>query len=383
MRNIFRNHATLALAGALSVVAVLAACGQHEGGTGPVGSNQRIIGAKPTAAATSSAATAPVAKVDIDPAALAAFKPLPEVMESKDNPITEEKVQLGKQLYFEKRLSKSQEISCNSCHDLAKFGVDGKDVSDGHAGQKGTRNSPSVYNAALHAMQFWDGRAKTVEDQAGMPILNPGEMAMKDEKAVLAVLKSMPEYVDGFKKAFPDDKEPLSYKNVTMAIGAFERKLVTPGRWDKFLKGDTAALTNEEKLGFNKYVEAGCQTCHAGAGVGGSLMQKVGSVVEWPNTKDKGKAEVTKEASDEMLFKAQSLRNVEHTAPYFHDASAKTLEEAVKMMGTHQLGKTIKPDDVKAIVAWLKTLSGELPADLIKEPTLPESTKKTPKPSKD
>jgi cytochrome c peroxidase len=208
-------------------------------------------------------------------------------------------------------------------------------------------------------------------------------MAMKDEKAVLAVLKSMPEYVDAFKKAFPDDKEPMSYKNLTLAIGAFERKLVTPSRWDKFLKGDTAALTNEEKLGFNKYIEAGCQTCHAGVGVGGSSMQKVGNVVEWPNTKDKGKAEVTKEASDEMVFKAQSLRNVEHTAPYFHDASAKTLEEAVKMMGTHQLGKTLKPEDVKAMVAWLKTLSGEPPADLIKEPTLPESTKKTPKPSKD
>jgi cytochrome c peroxidase len=376
MRIISRQPATLALIGALTSVALLAACGDQGGPKPAATATQKPIGAP----ATATTAAKPAAKAEIDPDRLALYKALPEVMESTENPVTPEKVALGQMLYFEKRLSKNHDISCNSCHDLAKFGVDGKDVSDGHKGQKGTRNSPSVYNAALHAMQFWDGRAKDVEEQAGMPITNPGEMAMKDEKAAVDTLKSMPEYEEAFKKAFPDDKDAVSYANLKKAIGAFERKLVTPSRWDKFLKGDKAALTDDEKRGFNAFWDAGCQTCHAGVGVGGALMQKLGSVKEWPNQKDQGKFEVTKSDSDKMLFKAQSLRNVEKTAPYFHDASGKTLEEATKMMAEHQLGKKLGDDDVKLIVAWMKALTGELPADLIKEPKLPESTKTTPKP---
>ena len=168
-------------------------------------------------------------------------------------------------LYYEPRLSKSQEISCNSCHLLDQYGVDGQPTSDGHKGQAGDRNSPTVYNAAGHFVQFWDGRAADVEEQAKGPVMNPVEMAMPSEKQVIAVLKSMPEYVDAFKKAFPGEKDPISYENMAKAIGAFERKLITPSRWDKFLRGDSQALTNEEKAGFNVFMETGCQACHSGA----------------------------------------------------------------------------------------------------------------------
>ncbi len=202
-----------------------------------------------TACSQQEPATAPAAA--IDPAKLQLFAPLPAVMESKSNPITEEKVALGRMLYYEKRLSKSQQIACNSCHLLDKFGVDGHPTSDGHKGQKGDRNAPTVYNAAGHFVQFWDGRAADVEAQAKGPVMNPVEMAMPTEKEVIAVLKSMPEYVDAFKKAFPEDKDPVNYDNMSKAIGAFERKLVTPARWDKLLAGDQNALTAEEKAGFN------------------------------------------------------------------------------------------------------------------------------------
>jgi cytochrome c peroxidase len=320
------------------------------------------------------------AGVQIDSAKLALFAPLPDAMEAKTNPLTEDKTSLGRTLYFDPRLSKNHDISCNSCHDLEKYGVDGKDVSDGHRAQKGSRNSPTVYNAAAQFVQFWDGRAETVEDQAKGPMLNPLEMAMPSDSRVVDTLKSMPGYVDAFKKAFPDDAEPVTFDNLAKAIGAFERKLVTRSKWDNFLKGDKTALSDDEKKGFNKFVDVGCATCHMGALVGGTMYQKLGNVKPWPNQKDKGRGQVTKSPSDDMMFKVSQLRNVQHTAPYFHDASAKTLEEAVKMMATYQLGKELPDEDVKSIVTWLDTLSGLIPTDYVKKPTLPASTPKTPKP---
>src|SRR5512138_1126896 len=169
--------------------------------------------------------TTSVTTVTIDQAKLQLFQPLPELMPSNTNPITDEKVTLGRMLYYEPRLSKSQKISCNSCHMLDKYGVDGQPTSDGHKGMKGDRNSPTVYNAAGHFVQFWDGRAADVEEQAKGPVMNPVEMAMPDDKAAIAVLKSMPEYVAAFKKAFPEDKDPVTFDNMAKAIGAFERKL--------------------------------------------------------------------------------------------------------------------------------------------------------------
>jgi cytochrome c peroxidase len=316
----------------------------------------------------------------VDEGKLQLFGPLPEVIPSETNPETDAKVALGRMLYYEPRLSKSQQISCNTCHKLDKYGVDGESTSDGHKKQKGDRNSPTVYNAAGHFAQFWDGRAADVEEQAKGPVMNPVEMAMPSEKVVISVLKSMPEYVDAFKKAFPEDKDPVTLNNMARAIGAFERKLVTPSRWDKFLSGDKSALTDEEKTGFNTFVQSGCQTCHAGVLVGGSLFQKLGAAEPWPDTTDPGREKVTKNEADRMVFKVPSMRNIEKTGPYYHDGKVRTLEEAVSLMAKHQMAKTLSDAQVKSIIVWLKALTGEIPADYVKEPALPKSTAKTPKP---
>jgi cytochrome c peroxidase len=285
-------------------------------------------------------------------------------------------------LYYDARLSRGQDVSCNTCHALDKYGVDDEALSTGFKGQKGSRNAPTVYNAAGHFVQFWDGRAANVEEQAMGPILNPVEMAMPDQKRVIQVLRSMPEYVEAFKKAFPDEKNPVMYDNVGLAIGAFERKLVTSSRWDKFLGGDQTALTDREKAGLNAFLDAGCQACHSGAFLGGSVFQKLGAVKPYPDTRDLGRFNVTKQDADKQVFKVPSLRNVEKTAPYFHDGSVKTLKEAVTNMANYQLGRTLSPADVTSILSFLNTLTGDLPSEYIKEPTLPKSTARTPKPEK-
>lgn len=320
--------------------------------------------------------------VVIERAKLTMFAPLPAVMESAANPITEEKVTLGRMLYYENRLSKAQEVSCNTCHLLDQYGVDGHPVSEGHMGKVGDRNAPTVYNAAGQFVQFWDGRAPNVEEQAKGPVMNPVEMAMPSEAYVLGVLKSIPDYVAAFKKAFPADKEAVTFNNMALAIGAFERKLVTPDRWDKFLKGDLSALSNEEKAGFNKFIEVGCPTCHIGPYVGGQMYQKTGLLKPWPNQKDQGRFRVTGQESDKMMFKVPQLRNIEKTGPYFHDGSVSALDQAVTMMADYQLGKQLQPEETASIVAWLKTLTGDLPAEFIKEPELPASGPKTPKPGR-
>lgn len=322
-----------------------------------------------------------VEPVDIDPALLAIFAPLPEVMEAAGREITDERVHLGKMLYFEERLSKNHDVSCNTCHGLGAYGVDNLPTSPGHKGALGARNSPTVYNAALHAMQFWDGRAADVEEQATGPIMNPVEMAMSDEKQVVATLSSMPEYVEAFEKSFPGVDSPITLENVGVAIGAFERNLVTPSRWDAYLAGDKNALTPEEKDGFKSFVSNGCITCHTGAGVGGHMMQKLGLVNAWPNDKDPGRFEVTEVETDRMFFKVPSLRNILKTGPYFHDGSVESIETAVKMMGRHQVGREITSTDIDKIVTFLGALTGELPpAEFIARPPLPASTKTTPKP---
>jgi len=293
---------------------------------------------------------------------------LPAVMASADNPITDAKVELGRSLYFETKLSAGNDISCNSCHRLDSYGVDGEKTSEGHKKQRGKRNSPSVFNAAGHFVQFWDGRAKTVEEQAKGPITNPAEMAMPNEKAVIAVLTKDKKYQEGFKKAFPEDKSPITMDNLAKAIGAFERKLVTPSRWDKFLAGDRNALTNAEKKGFKAYLEVGCNTCHAGPYLGGQIYKKLGVTSPWPNQDDLGRFEITKDENDKMVFKVPSLRNIAKTGPYFHDGSVTSLTEATKLMAKHQLGKTISDADASSIVTFLGALTGEPAADLIAPP---------------
>lgn len=316
---------------------------------------------------------------EIPASRLKMFAPLPDALESKQRPLSEAKIKLGRMLYYENRLSLSQQFSCNSCHALDKFGVDNQPTSEGHKKQHGDRNSPTVYNAAGHFVQFWDGRAADVEEQAKGPVMNPVEMAMPDEKTVVATLKSMPQYVELFKAAFPGEADPVTAGNMAIAIGAFERKLVTPSRWDRYLKGDTQALTPVEKAGFNKFVESGCSSCHAGAFVGGRMYQKLGMVKGWPNQTDIGRAKVTHRDGDKMAFKVPGLRNIEKTGPYFHDGSVASLEQAVKLMGEYQLGKGLSDEDVTSIVAWLKTLTGDLPAGYIEKPALPAAGPNTPK----
>lgn len=352
---------------ALALVA-LAACSKEE---------QRAPAPSATAAPSAAPSAAPA---DLDPAELSVFAPLPTEMTSEKHPLSDAKIELGRQLFYDTRFSKNHDISCNTCHDLASFGVDGEDFSTGHKQQKGGRNSPSAYNAAGHVAQFWDGRAPDVEAQALGPVLNPVEMALKDEKAVLAVLNSIPEYVKAFEKAFPDEKPAVSFTAFGKAIGAFERRLVTPGRWDKYLGGDKAALSADEKKGVRAFKDAGCTACHSGAYLGGATFQKLGAVAPWPNQKDQGRFEVTKQEPDKMMFKVPSLRNVDKTGPYFHDASAKTLREAIAAMARHQLGKTLPEGDVAAIESFLKALTGDIPTEYVKQPELPKSTAKTPKP---
>lgn len=319
-------------------------------------------------------------KAAIDPADLKAFAPLPDAVAAPQGAASAEMVTLGRLLFFEPRLSKSQKISCNSCHDLATYGVDNQVTSQGHKGKRGDRNSPTVYNAAAHVAQFWDGRAADVEAQAKGPVLNPVEMAMPAEPGVEDVLESMPEYVDAFRRAFPNDKQPITYDNMARAIGAFERKLMTPSRWDALLKGDANALTPEEKAGFKTFTEAGCQMCHAGALLGGTSYQKLGMARPFPRSADRGRAKVTNQAADQGVFKVPSLRNVEKTGPYFHDGATGTLEQAVRDMGEYQLGQTLTPEQTTQIVDFLKVLTGKIDPEYIKPPVLPKSTAKTPKP---
>jgi cytochrome c peroxidase len=368
------NHR--ALATALLATAALAGCKGK--GDAPA---QTPASATASAAASAAPSAAKASAVEVPAATLALFAPLPEKgMGSPKNPSTPEKRDLGRMLYYEKRLSKNHDISCNSCHQLDNFGVDGEVTSPGHKGQRGDRNSPTVYNAAGHFVQFWDGRAATVEEQAKGPVLNPVEMAMKDEAAVIATLKSMPEYVAAFKAAFPSAEDPVTYDHFAKAVGAFERKLITRDRFDKFLGGDSAALTDEEKRGLNLYVSTGCTACHNGAYLGGTMYQKLGLVKPWPNLKDEGRAAVSGNEGEKHFFKVPSLRNVAKTGPYLHDGSVKDLKEMVKLMAEYQLGRALSDEDAGAITAFLGALTGEVPADYIKEPALPPSTPATPKP---
>lgn len=299
------------------------------------------------------------------------FGQLPAVAENPDNPVTAEKVALGKELYFDKRLSKDNTQSCNTCHNLDTYGVDNQSFSKGNNGGLGGRNSPTTLNAAFHIAQFWDGREPDVEAQAGGPVLNPVEMEMPSEAAVVKRLSSVKEYQALFAKAFPSDSKPITYDNMKKAIGAFERKLVTPSKFDKYLAGDDKALAENEKAGLQTFIDAGCITCHSGALLGGKMYQKFGlygDYAELTGSKkiDNGRYDVTKKESDKYMFKVPSLRNIEKTYPYFHDGSVRELSAAVKIMGKLELNKDLSDAEVASIVTFLKTLTGEVPSELKK-----------------
>jgi len=314
--------------------------------------------------------------VSVDAALLQAFQPLPSVIASESNPVTDAKVSLGRMLYYDTRFSTSADVSCYVCHPLHDYGTSHRRTGVGHDGLVGGRNEPTVYNAAGHVAQFWDGRAPDVEAQALGPVLNPVEMGMASANSVVAILNEMPGYVDAFTTAFPSDAQPVSFDNFGRAIAAFERGLVTPSPWDAFLNGDATALTDTEKAGFNEFVATGCNQCHLGPYVGGSFYQKAGLVNPWYDTSDPGRQQVTGSESDNMVFKVPSLRNVGETWPYFHDGSAQRLQDAVRLMAWHQLGKDLTESQVESITTWLRTLTGPVPFDYINEPDLPPSPSK-------
>lgn len=286
------------------------------------------------------------------------FGALPDVMPGSEND-TPELIELGRKLYFETKLSVNNTQSCNTCHDINnRAGDDGKPVSPGAIeGKLGTRNSPTVLNAGFQFVQFWDGRAKDLKEQAKGPILNPVEMAMPDEKTVEKVISSISDYKEMFAKAYPNEKKPITYDNLANAIAAFERTLVSKSRFDDWINGDPNALTPQEKVGLKQFIEVGCITCHTGPLFGGNLYQKMGLVRPYKNTKDLGRYEVTKQESDKFMFKVSQLRNITLTAPYYHDGSVATLEEAVKIMAQIQLGKELTDDETKNIVAFLGALT--------------------------
>ncbi len=280
-------------------------------------------------------------------------------------------VDLGHKLFFDARLSAGGKVACASCHDLQNGGDDGLVTSPGHERQLGDRNSPSVLNAAGAFALFWDGRSANVEEQALVPLLNAKEMGNRSEGAVVARVASVPGYGPLFEAAFPDEREPRTFANIGRAIGAYERQLATPGRWDAFLAGDKSALTLEEKEGLRTFLNVGCMVCHTGTLLGGKTFERVGVVEAWPNQRDPGRMAVTRQAADRMTFKVPSLRNVAQTAPYFHDGSAATLPEAVRLMGKHQLGIDLSPNEIEAIVTWMGALDGKVAEAQAHAPELP------------
>lgn len=318
--------------------------------------------------------------------ARAVFGTLPEVAQSVLNPITDAKVELGRVLYYDPRLSKSHDLSCNTCHDLANYGVDVREkdgqrfaTSMGHGGVMTARNSPTTYNAAFHVAQFWDGRAPDVEAQAKGPVRNPSEMSMRAPDQVERTLRSMPGYRKLFKAAFPKDKPSITYDNAAKAIAAFQRKLVTPAPFDDFVNGDDV-LTAAQLRGLEAFMDKGCIACHMGATFGGGTYQKLGLVKPYP-TEDVGRFAVTEKEKDRYFFKVPSLRNIARTAPYFHDGSVETLKQAVMLMARHQTGLELSDTDADDIVAFLDGgLTGRLPMEYIAKPQLPKSGRKTPKP---
>lgn len=311
------------------------------------------------------------------------FKPLPSTVPAvKDNPVTPAKIELGKALFFDPRLSASGVFSCYSCHNLATGGDDNMETSVGHGWQKGPRNSPTALNSVLNEAQFWDGRAADLAAQAKGPIQAGVEMANTPEQ-VVATLTSMPAYVDSFKAAFPDEAEPVSFDNMAKAIEAFEATLITPAPFDAYLNGDDAALSDTAKAGMALFIDKGCSSCHSGVNVGGhgyypfGLIEKPGSEI-LPEG-DKGRFAVTETADDEYVFRASPLRNIALTAPYFHSGKVWDLKVAVQIMAESQLGEELSDDEANQIVAFLDSLTGTLPE--ITVPVLPAETAATPRPT--
>jgi cytochrome c peroxidase len=315
--------------------------------------------------------------------ALSTFEPIPMNPPQLDgNVTTRARVDLGAQLFFDPRISRSGVFSCNSCHNVGMGGVDGLETSIGHGWQKGPRNSPTVLNAVFNVAQFWDGRAGDLAEQAKGPVQAGVEMNNTPDR-VVETLASMPGYVEGFAAAFPGEAEPLSFDNMARAIEAFEATLITPNSpFDQFLLGDDGALDAQAKRGLASFMDTGCADCHGGVNMGGQAYYPFG-VVERPGGSvlpegDRGRFTVTETASDEYVFRAAPLRNIALTAPYFHSGAVWDLEEAVAIMGVSQLGAELDADQVADIAAFLRSATGEKPQ--VAYPVLPNRGPTTPLP---
>ena len=311
------------------------------------------------------------------------FAPLPSTIPAlNDNRVTPEKVDLGKALFFDPRLSASGVFSCYSCHNLTTGGDDNMETSVGHGWQKGPRNSPTVLNAVLNEAQFWDGRADDLAAQAKGPIQAGVEMANTPE-AVEATLNSMPQYVAWFTAAFPGEEKPANFDNMAKAIEAFEATLITPAPFDAWLNGDDGAMTDAQKAGLTLFIDKGCSSCHSGVNIGGhgyypfGLIEKPGSEILPPG--DKGRFSVTETVDDEYVFRASPLRNIDQTAPYFHSGKVWDLKVAVQIMAESQLGEELKDEEADQLVAFLGALTGKMPEVTL--PVLPPETAGTPRPT--
>ena len=280
------------------------------------------------------------------------------------------KVELGEKLFHDRQLSSNNTISCASCHDLALGGTDGLVVSVGMNGQLGTVNAPTVFNSGFNFKQFWDGRADTLEDQIEGPANSLREFG-SSWSDIIAKLKTSPEYTALFKQIYSDD---IAREHIKDAIATFERSLITPNsRFDRFLRGEKTAITSEEQKGYSLFKSYGCASCHQGVNIGGNMFQKLGIFESYSNRKKKllesdlGRYNVTKDVRDRYIFKVPTLRNIELTAPYLHDGSAKTLEEVIQIMAKYQLGRELSGEDTESIVKFLKTLTGKYKGKLLSE----------------
>ena len=370
--------------GLLTSASLLAvACDNKKSDTPPAATAPAPGTSTGTAVAPPDTAPAAPKARPFDPGQLAVFAPLPEKIERPDNLLTNDKVALGTMLWFDARLSKGQDVSCNSCHDVTKSGADDAAISTGTKKQKATRHTPTIFNAAGNFAQGWDSRWTLVEEAVVPHAAQPGVMAT-DDKRLVETVASVPAYAAAFKTAFPEAKGPVvTAETVSMAIAAYTRKLLTPSRWDKFLGGDQAALTDDEKAGLGVFMDANCTTCHAGKYVGAAQNQKLGVAKAWPvdagAPPDLGRFEVTKQDVDRGVFKVPTLRNVTKTGPYLHDGSIASLDEVTKLMSRHQVGRELTDVQAKSIITFLGALAAEPPKDLVQKPTLPPSGPKTPK----
>jgi cytochrome c peroxidase len=303
------------------------------------------------------------------------FKPLPLDMATQEFPIPPGRVELGRKLFFDPRLSLDGTVSCATCHRPALYGTDALPKSIGVEHRLNARNAPTVLNAALQFKAHWIGDRANVEEQAMRSLIGHASFGNADFAAVVRRIKALPGYEAEFKQAFPNDPEPVKPANWGKAIGAYERTLVTPSPFDAYLKGDAKALPPPAQNGLKAFIEIGCVSCHNGVGVGGSSFQKFGVFEDyWKKTGspliDEGRFTHTQDPADKYLFKVPSLRNVTMTPPYFHDGSVVTLPQAVRIMGQVQLGKELTDQEVNNLAAFLNSLTGERPEDFATEPVL-------------